>query len=49
MYFSRIISDQNRIQKIQVGNDQEKAQSQEDSYSKNRGGKNQNTNQVLIP
>ena len=25
--------------KVQVGNDQEKAQSEKDSYSKNRGGK----------
>ena len=27
-------------QKVQVGNDQEKAQSEKDSHSKNRGGKN---------
>ena len=26
-------------QKVQVGNDQEKAQSEKDSHSKNRGGK----------
>ena len=26
--------------KVQVGNDQEKAQSEKDSHSKNRGGKN---------
>ena len=34
---------------VQVGKDQEKAQSEKDSQSKNRGGKNQNNNQVLIP
>ena len=36
-------------QKVQVGKDQEKAQSEKDSHSKNRGGKNQTNNQVLIP
>ena len=36
------------IKKIQVGKDQEKAQSEKDSHSKNRGGKNQTNNQVLI-
>ena len=35
--------------KVQVGKDQEKAQSTKDSHSKNRGGKNQTNNQVLIP
>ena len=35
--------------KVQVGKDQEKAQSEKDSHSKNRGGKNQTNNQVLIP
>ena len=35
--------------KVQVGEDQEKAQSEKDSHSKNRGGKNQTNNQVLIP
>ena len=36
--------------KVQVGKDQEKAQSEKDSHSKNRGGKKQQTNnQVLIP
>ena len=38
-----------RNEKVQVGNDQEKAQSEKDSHSKNRGGKNQTNNQVLIP
>ena len=33
--------------KEQVGKDQEKAQSEKDSHSKNRGGKNQTNNQVL--
>ena len=35
--------------KVQVGKDQEKAQSEKDSHSKNRVGKNQTNNQVLIP
>ena len=38
------------IQKeVQVGNAQEKAQSEKDSHSKNRGGKKQTNNKVLIP
>ena len=38
-------------EKVQVGKDQEKAQSERDSYSKNRGGKKTNycNNQALIP
>ena len=36
--------------KVQVGKDQEKAQSEKDSHSKNQDGKkNQTNNQVLIP
>ena len=35
--------------KIQVGKDQEKAQSEKDTHSKNRGGKKQSNNRVLIP
>ena len=35
--------------KVQVGKDQEKAQSEKDSHSKKRGGKKQTNNQVLIP
>ena len=35
--------------KVQGGKDQEKAQSEKDSHSKNRGRKNQTNNQVLIP
>ena len=36
--------------KVQVGNDQEKAQSEKDSHSKNRGGeKKQTNNKVLRP
>ena len=38
--------------KVQVDKDQEKAQSEKDSHSKNRGGKvgkKQTNNQVLIP
>ena len=34
--------------KVQVGKDQEKAQSERDFHSKNRGGKKQTNNQVLI-
>ena len=37
------------VKKVQVGKDQEKAQSERDSHSKNRGGKNQTNNQALIP
>ena len=35
--------------KVQVGKDQEKAQSEKDSHSKNRGGKKPTNNQALIP
>ena len=35
--------------KVQVGNNQEKAQSEKDSHSKNRGGKKQTNNKVLRP
>ena len=35
--------------KVQVGNDQEKAQSEDPPPSKKRGGKNQIDNKVLIP
>ena len=39
-----------RVEKVQVGKDQEKAQSENDSYSKKpRSGKTQTNNQVLIP
>ena len=34
---------------VQVGKDHEKAQSEKDSHSKNRGGKEKTNNQVLIP
>ena len=37
------------FEKVQVGKDQEKAQSEKDSHSKNQGGKKQTNNQVLIP
>ena len=37
------------FRKVQEGKDQEKVQSEKDSHSKNRGGKNQTNNQVLIP
>ena len=36
-------------EKVQAGKDQEKAQSEKETHSKNRGGKNQTNNQVLIP
>ena len=36
-------------EKVQVGKDQEKAQPEKDSHSKNQGGKNQTNNQALIP
>ena len=35
--------------KVQVGKDQEKAQSERDSHSKTEVGKNQTNNQALIP
>ena len=35
--------------KVQVGKDQEKAQSEKYSHSKKRGGKQQTNNQALIP
>ena len=37
------------LEKVQVGDDQEKAQSEKDSHSKNRGEKKQTNNKVLIP
>ena len=37
------------MKKVQVGNDQEKAQPEKDSHSKNRGGKKQTNNKVLRP
>ena len=36
-------------EKVQVGKDQEKAQSERDSHSKTEVGKNQTNNQALIP
>ena len=35
--------------KVQIGKDQEKAQSEKDSHSKNRGGKKQTNNQGPTP
>ena len=35
--------------KVQVGKDQEKAQSEKDSHSKNQDGEKKTNNQVLIP
>ena len=37
------------FKKVQVGKDQEKAQSEKDSHSKTEVGTNQTNNQVLIP
>ena len=37
------------LKKVQVGKDQEKAQSEKDSHSKNRGWKKNTDNQALIP
>ena len=34
--------------KVQVGNDQEKVQSEKDSHSKNRGGKKKQTNNKVL-
>ena len=34
---------------VQVGNDQEKAQTEKNSHTKNRGGKKQTNNKVFIP
>ena len=46
-YFGKILEkckwdSQNNTKKVQVGKDQEKAQSEKDSHSKNRGGKKPN-------
>ena len=40
-----------QLKKVQVRKDQEKAQSEKDSHSKNQGGKKKNktNNQALIP
>ena len=35
--------------KVKIGNEQDKAQLERDSHSKNRDEKNKITNQVLIP
>ena len=49
-HFKRNGHSPNDVKKVQVGKNQEKAQSEKDSHSKNRGGKkNQTNNQVLIP
>ena len=39
---------QRKYRNVQVGNDQEQVQSERDSHSKNRGGKIQIVNKVLI-
>ena len=51
-HWCRLVNmDDNRLnkKKVQVGKDQEKAQSEKDSHSKIEVGKNQTNNQVLIP
>ena len=42
LQLSIIASELQAATKVQVGKDQEKAQSEKDSYSKNRGGKKTN-------
>ena len=42
------MSPSNISKKILVGNDQEKAQSEKDSHSKTRGGKNKINNQIRL-
>ena len=49
MLLVKVIDVKYEEKKVQVGKDQEKAQSEKDFHSKNRGGKNQTNNQVLIP
>ena len=44
-----MVSHETNVEKIQVGKDQEKAQSEKDSHSKTEVGKNKINNQVLIP
>ena len=49
IHLKTMIIEPHHMEKVQVGKDQEKAQSEKDSHSKNQGGKNQTNNQVLIP
>ena len=44
-----LLKESNIRKKVQVGKDQEKAQSEKDSHSKTRDGKNKINIQVLIP
>ena len=48
MFNENLIKNRKIVKKVQVGKDQEKAQSEKDSHSKNRGGKNQTNNQALM-
>ena len=49
-YFVKVAEVKSHAKKVQVGNDQEKAQSEKDSHSKNRGGKNKlKTKSLFIP
>ena len=45
---SNILRGKRKYKNVQVGNDHEKAQSERNSHSKNRDGKNQTDNKVLI-
>ena len=42
MFQTTNVSKEQHAKKVQVGKDQEKAQSEKDSHSKNRGGKKPN-------
>ena len=42
MTFRQVYTSRDYYKKVQVGKDQEKAQSEKDSHSKNRGGKKPN-------
>ena len=48
-YFQKQRNTTEFYKKVQVGKDQEKAQSERDSHSKNRSWKKQTNNQALIP
>ena len=41
-FIKQTVSEEKIFKKVQVGKDQEKAQSEKDSHSKNRGGKKPN-------
>ena len=47
--FKHMLFELSKYTTLQVGKDQEKAQSEKDSHSKTEVGKKQTNNQVLIP